>query len=281
MGYTGALYQKFFGTIAGVLISFGLLSIWGILLGWMVSRIPKHNNFKKKNMNASIKNLTVGQLVTEHYQTALVFKAYGIDFCCGGKRTVEAACASKQVDVLEFEKKIREVLTQPHSGPRFNDWSNAFLIDYIINNHHSYVRQTLPELLFLAEKVARVHGEAHPELLEMRQLVHALNSELLEHIDKEEKESFPLIKALETEGFEGKVNQILLDELEDEHEVAGGLMKQLEAISNAFTPPEGACTSYTVYFKLLQEFQDDLHKHVHLENNVLFPKVELQALAAS
>lgn len=225
-------------------------------------------------MISNIKNLTVGEIVAHDHRTAFVFKSYGIDYCCGGKKNVAKACATKSVDISELEKEINSVIAQPESGMKFNDWSAGFLVDYIINNHHLYVRNKLPELLYVSEKVATVHGDQNAELVEMLALVKSLYSELIDHLNKEEKELFPLIKLLETDSWNGKLNSILMKELEDEHELAGGIMAQLESLSNSFTPPEGACTSYVIYFKTLKEFQDDLHMHVHLENNVLFPKVK-------
>ena len=144
-----------------------------------------------------------------------------------------------------------------------------------MNNHHSYVVKTLPELVFLAEKVSRVHGDLNPELHQMQELVLTLNTELLNHLKKEEEELFPAIKAnaLNTYLNNKKLKETILNELEGEHEIAGDLMRQLEEITHGFVPPIGACTSYVIYFKTLKEFQDDLHRHVHLENNVLFPKV--------
>ena len=220
------------------------------------------------------KDTTVGEVVAEDYRTAFVFKAHGIDYCCGGKRSIGKACTSNGVDVDALEKEIRSVLMQPADGMRFNDWSAGFLVDYIINNHHSYVERKLPDIIFLADKVARVHGSEHPELIEMLKLVLELNSEMLSHLQKEESVTFPRIKQMETGYSDNSFQSLVLDELEEEHEAAGGIMGELETLSKGFTPPEGACTSYVIYFKALKEFQDDLHKHVHLENNILFPKVQ-------
>jgi regulator of cell morphogenesis and NO signaling len=220
-----------------------------------------------------IKEKTVGEVVAEDYRTAFVFKSFGIDYCCGGKRNVENACTTKNVDVDQVEKELRTVLEQPADGLRFNQWSAGFLVDYIINNHHRYVRTKLPELIYVADKVARVHSGRSPELVEMLALVRGLDIEMIEHLNKEEKDLFPVIKEIENSGGDAKLSGLLLRELEDEHELAGGIMQQLEELSNGFTPPSGACTSYVIYFKTLKEFQEDLHMHVHLENNVLFPKV--------
>lgn len=224
-------------------------------------------------MISNIKDQSVGEIVAADHRTAFVFKSHGIDFCCGGKKNVANACASKNVDVNELEKEIASILAQPVQGMKFNDWKVDFLVDYIVNNHHVYVKNKLPELLYISEKVARVHGERDSELLEMYALVQELHSELMNHLNKEETELFPLIKKLDDKDQSEYLSNLLLTELEDEHELAGSMMQKLETLSNNFTPPKEACTSYTIYFKTLKEFQDDLHMHVHLENNILFPKV--------
>ena len=130
----------------------------------------------------------------------------------------------------------------------------------------------LPELNFYAEKVARVHGESHPELLDILEKVKLLSYELVDHLEKEETDLFPQIKGLVQQQKAGVVKQTLLEILESEHEKAGELMAEIESLTNNFTPPESACASYRVLFQNLEGFQKDLHKHVHLENNILFPK---------
>ena len=228
-----------------------------------------------------LKEKTVGEVVAEDYRTAFVFKSHGIDYCCGGKRSIEKACTTKGVDMSELEKELQSVLEQPAGGIRFNDWSAGFLVDYIINNHHRYVEKKLPEILFLADKVARVHGSEHPELIHMLTLVLELNSEMRSHLQKEEMCSFPLIKDMEAGTPRTGLKSLVLDELEEEHEYAGEIMGKLDVLSDNFTPPEGACMSYAIYFRALKEFRDDLHTHVHLENNILFPKVIEMANSAA
>ena len=164
-------------------------------------------------------------------------------------------------------------LSQPSADQHnYNDWGLDFLADYIIQNHHSFVRKMLPELNFYAEKVARVHGESHPELLDILEKVKLLSYELVDHLEKEETDLFPQIKGLVQQQKAGVVKQTLLEILESEHEKAGELMAEIESLTNNFTPPESACASYRVLFQNLEGFQKDLHKHVHLENNILFPK---------
>ncbi len=228
----------------------------------------------------TIEQKPIGEIVAEDYRTAFVFKNFGLEYCCGGKKTLASACASKNIDVDELLREIATATEHRAEENRYNEWSPSFLIDYIVNNHHKYVQEKLPFLLFLAGKVARVHGYEQPELIKMNQLVNDLNDEMINHLTKEEKHTFPLIKQLEINGISSINEDFLISELEDEHEAAGVIMEQLRELSNQFQFPEGACSSYQIYFKTLNEFEEDLHKHVHLENNVLFAKVEsmLQAV---
>ncbi|MCJ8163305.1 iron-sulfur cluster repair di-iron protein [Pontibacter sp. E15-1] len=226
---------------------------------------------------------TIGELVASDFRKAQVFKKYGIDFCCGGKKTVAQACEEKGVDKEALENELNTTSTTTTANARETDYANwqpSFLADYIVNMHHTYVREAIPALYEYTTKIASVHGKSHPELLEVaRHFVNVAN-ELEAHMPKEERVLFPYIKQLD----EAKKQGILLDEpafgtiqnpinmMEMEHEQAG---KELEAIrekTNNYTLPPDACATYTVAFKKLQEFEEDLHRHIHLENNILFPK---------
>ena len=226
-------------------------------------------------------NPNIGELVTHDWRKAEVFKKYNIDFCCGGKKTVEEACAKKGVDpaVVEFElKKIDEKpLNNTHN---FNSWKLDFLADYIVNNHHQDVSEAIPFLAELSEKVSRVHGEHHPELVEIERHTQAVIHELTLHMRKEEMILFPYIrqmvqatedhKPIAPPPFGTIANPINM--MEEDHLMAGNALESIASLSNQFTPPVDACMSYRVLFAKLQEFQQDLHQHVHLENNILFPK---------
>ncbi|MDZ7689571.1 MAG: iron-sulfur cluster repair di-iron protein [Balneolaceae bacterium] len=231
-------------------------------------------------MNAP-KNQTIGQIVSEDYRAAGIFKKFGLDFCCGGKRTVSEACEKKGVDLEELTSELQTLNETESNNQNYNDWSPSFLIDYIINNHHQFVRTKLPEISAYTKKVAKVHGRGRPGLVEIRDIFLALQPELLEHLEKEEQVLFPYIKTMleyEQQGsklqkkpdFKTVKNPVRM--MEAEHDEAGSAMEKIQELTDNFTPPKDACATYRVLFQNLEAFQNDLHKHVHLENNILFPK---------
>ena len=225
---------------------------------------------------------TLGQIVAKDLRKAQVFKKYGLDFCCGGKKTVKEACAEKGIDVTKIEKELQQADRLPASRPLpYGDWSLDFLADYIVNTHHSYVRKTLPDIVFYSKKVAKVHGDRHPELVLINQLVGEVNEELTGHMAKEEQILFPYIKTM----VAPKVNepqscavrpfgtvQSPIKVMEMEHEMVGKHLEKIRQLSNNYLLPEDACASYSLLYRMLDEFEEDLHLHVHLENNILFPK---------
>jgi regulator of cell morphogenesis and NO signaling len=229
--------------------------------------------------------MTIGEMVAEDYRTAGVFKRFGIDFCCGGKRPLTEACLEKGVEVRAMEEALAILQQQPvQSQNNYRDWPAGFLADYIVNRHHGYIRKAIPQITDFAEKVARVHGKRNPETVDIFVHWKALAAELVSHMAKEENVLFPYIKTLsETDSCScslpsfGRVeNPIRMMEME--HEEAGELMHTIRLLSNDYTPPANACTTYRVLYSFLAEFEADLHEHVHLENNILFPKaIELEA----
>jgi regulator of cell morphogenesis and NO signaling len=223
---------------------------------------------------------TIGELVAKDWRKAEVFKKYGIDFCCGGKKTVQEACEAKGISAHQVEAGLKEIDGRAGATSNFNHWELDFLIDYIVNNHHRYVVESIPFLAELSAKVAMVHWSNHNELLEIKEHTEDLIQELTMHMHKEEMILFPYIKQLaeakrretviEPPPFGSIVNPISM--MESEHTSAGSALAAIEELSNGFTAPEDACTSFRVLFAKLQEFQQDLHQHIHLENNILFPK---------
>jgi len=230
---------------------------------------------------------TIGQIAVKDLRKAEVFKKYGIDFCCGGKKTVRQVCEEKGIDATKVEQELQQVNTENKTDKNaYNEWELDFLADYIVNTHHRYVRKYLPELRGYALKVAQVHGDHHPELFEIQKLVETINEELSEHMVNEEKVLFTYVKKIVNArnnslplNKEGRNLASLIDELEEEHDYVGRCLDKIRALSNGYAIPDDACASYKLLFKMIQEFEDDLHIHIHLENNILFPKaVEMEKL---
>lgn len=224
---------------------------------------------------------TLGQIAAKDLRKAQIFKKYGLDFCCGGKKTVKEACKEKGLDVTKIEQELQQADKMPASRPLpYNDWSLDFLSDYIVNTHHSYVQKNLPDIRTYAEKVMEVHGNRHSELLPIYQLVEEVNAELTAHMVKEEKVLFPYIKELVAASnsaqplhaahFGSVQNPINMMEME--HEMVGKNLAQIRELTNNYSLPEDTCASYSLLYRMLDEFEEDLHLHVHLENNILFPK---------
>ncbi|MCK9638822.1 MAG: iron-sulfur cluster repair di-iron protein [Prolixibacteraceae bacterium] len=222
--------------------------------------------------------LSLGEIVVKDFRAASLFSKAGLDFCCGGKKTLNQACDEKSLNSEGLERELNELQNQPIGTTQdFNSWNLAFLADYIVNTHHQYVLKTLPELVFYTQKVATVHGSHHPELVEVAALFAQVNSELLQHLQKEEEVLFPAIKeALKDKTPEAR--ETIASEIRrmsGEHEFAGGAIDQIAVLTQGYLVPDDACNTYLVTLKLLKQFEDDLHIHVHLENNILYPKALL------
>ncbi|MBY0479896.1 MAG: iron-sulfur cluster repair di-iron protein [Chitinophagaceae bacterium] len=224
---------------------------------------------------------TLGQIAAKDLRKAQVFKKYGLDFCCGGKKTVKQACAEKGLDVTKVEQELQQADRLPASRPLpYDEWSLDFLADYIVNTHHSYIRKTLPDIKAYAEKVRKVHGNHHTELISIHKLVEEIYAELMAHMVKEEKVLFPYIKELvaaksgeqplHVAHFGTVKNPINMMEME--HEIVGKNLDEIRVLSTNYFLPEDACASYSLLYRMLDEFEQDLHLHIHLENNILFPK---------
>ena len=218
----------------------------------------------------------VGDVVAENYSRAAAFKTLGIDFCCGGRRTVAEACERAGVPIDEAERAIADAGrgsgTESWQNP--HDWDLDLLVAWIERMHHRYVRRALPPLRQFSEKVARVHGPHHPALVEVQNLVAELAVEMDRHMSDEEDEVFPRVVAL-AQAKEGGASDDLrlpIRLLEDDHEHAGATMRRIRELTDNFTPPDEACATWRACYTLLEEFETDLHRHVHLENNVLFPR---------
>jgi regulator of cell morphogenesis and NO signaling len=225
---------------------------------------------------------TIGEWVAEDYRSASVFKSFGIDFCCKGGRSIQEACESKNISEREVEIALAEaVMDKPEQGDiDFKSWPMDLLADYIEKTHHRYVEKAIEELKPYLTKVCKVHGDSNPELHTVKQLFFESAGELTAHMKKEEFTLFPHVRKLEKHMNDGSnveaphfgtvKNPIKM--MMDEHEAEGDRFEEIARLTNNYTPPEHACNTYRVTFALLEEFQNDLHRHIHLENNILFPK---------
>ena len=228
-----------------------------------------------------ITNTTLKTIVTQDFRAAAVFEKYSLDFCCRGGKTIEEACREGGLDpaaVLRELKNLDHAGTGPDS--RYAEWPLDFLADYIVNTHHTYVRGAIPVLDAHTRKIVSVHGANHPELVAIAEHFQGVASELTSHMMKEERILFPFIRALALADkkpgtftmppFGTIRNPIAM--MEAEHQDAGDALSAIRSLSAGYEPPPDACTTYRVTFQELKQFERDLHQHVHLENNILFPK---------
>jgi regulator of cell morphogenesis and NO signaling len=224
--------------------------------------------------------VTVGSIVAEDYRAAAVFQKHGIDFCCGGQQLFADACRARGIDAVQVAAELDAAISSGPGAPRFKTWSLELLARYIESNHHRYVRQAIDTLDAHTRKIAEVHGENHPELSEIATLFQGLAADLASHLQREEQVLFPHVYALVAASPMGSGGAAArasasetIREMEGEHEAAGAAMAKIRRLSGGFVPPGDACTTYRVTYQELAAFEADLHQHVHLENNILFPGV--------
>ena len=225
---------------------------------------------------------TIGKIVANNFRTAEVFKKYGIDFCCKGGRMLSDVCKEKNLDIDAIEKELEEKTTigDAISEDEYKNMAPDELVEHIVSVHHTYVRESIPPMLAFLHKVNKVHGERHPELAEVYTLFEGCANELTHHMVKEENILFPaIIKLAMAEKSGGSVSPFFFGGLENpigmmqqEHTAEGDRFFRIADITSGFTPPEDACTTYRVAYQKLEEFQNNLFTHIHLENNILFPK---------
>jgi regulator of cell morphogenesis and NO signaling len=254
-----------------------LLGERGNIFSWeYLENGPENWQVKITKNNAEGNEISIGEMVTKDYRKAEIFKKYKIDFCCGGKKTLSQVCTDKKIDqkLVEGELKKLDEHTAPASQ-NFDTWNLDFLADYIINTHHQYVKSAIPTILEYTTKVARVHGAEHNEVITINNLFKEAADELTSHMVKEENILFPYIKQLATKTATGAPFGTVknpINMMEHEHDAVGELFRQIRELSDNYTPPASACGTYKVSYKKLEEFENDLHQHIHLENNILFPK---------
>ena len=232
----------------------------------------------------TLEKITIGEYVAKDFRTAAVFSKYGIDFCCKGNRTIEEACDKKNIDTTVLQEELETVLTtKDDSGIDFKSWPLDLLADYIAKTHHRYVEEKTQILLPFLDKLCKVHGASHPELFEINELFVGCAGELAQHMKKEELMLFPFIKKMAKARLTDELiaaphfgtvkNPIAM--MMAEHEAEGDRFVKIAELTNNYTPPADGCSTYRVTFAMLSDFEQDLHKHIHLENNILFPAAAL------
>ncbi len=233
-------------------------------------------------------NKTVGELAAELPGATRVFEKLGIDYCCGGTKSLHDACADARLTVDDVIRSLEQSDNTPETGISEHNWTSAPLNEltaYIVAKHHMYVRQEIPRLQALLAKVVSVHGQNHPEIAKIQENFQDLGSELTSHMFKEENVLFPYIDSMQAAVDRGEpvpppffgtvrnpVQMMIM-----EHDGAGEKLHEMRDLSSAYKVPPDGCPTYASLYRALDEFEQDLHQHIHLENNILFPRaVELE-----
>lgn len=230
-------------------------------------------------MKASDK--TIGDIVADDYRTSKVFENHKIDFCCGGKITLAEACREKEIDIAVITRELEIMKSEPAGqSHNFASWDLPFLADYIINTHHTYLKENTGQIADYAHKVADVHGAHHPEVLEIAAIFDKIVVDMEAHLKEEEEVFFPAVKRAygnrksgsTPEAEDIKTIKSSLKKLSREHDEIGNATHTIRRLANEYSIPGDVCNTFVVTYHKLKEFEDDLHKHVHLENNILYLK---------
>lgn len=238
-------------------------------------------NRVKSNTLDDFTGKKIKDIVSENFHTVELFEKYKIDFCCKGNRPINEALAEKNIPLANFYKEFINVYSSSSEEKHnFNKWELVTLSEYIVNKHHTYVKSAIPLITLHIPKVIKAHSKKYPFLFEVQHVFELLANEMTAHMKKEEIILFPLIKYLvdsqkfnekpKTGGFGTIKNPIR--QMEEEHISAGGATEKLRELTDDYRLPNDACTTFQILYKELNEFEVDLHKHVHLENNILFPR---------
>ena len=253
----------------------------GLALGLPAAAIETLDNTTQER-SSDMQNKTIGDIVAADFRTAAVFSKHGIDFCCGGKVPFAEACRSKGLDPVVLAQELAAAQATPvERTQNYGAWTPSFLADYIVNVHHAYLHENTGMILAYCHKIAQVHGSHHPEVAKIDALFARVAEDLERHLADEEKVFFPALKRVEAARQAGtppapadlETVRKELAQLGHEHDAVGEALHEIRRLSSNYTLPADACNTFKVTYQKLQEFEDDLHKHVHLENNILFPKV--------
>jgi regulator of cell morphogenesis and NO signaling len=225
---------------------------------------------------------TLASIVSENHQVVPVLEKYNLDFCCRGKKSLQDACIEKGLDLSMVADELEAVATSPRADRMpFERMSADQLISHILVHHHFYVKQAMPLIYMHLEKVVNKHGSHYPYMKKVRDLFSEIQEEMTSHMHIEETILFPRIKEMEKQHLENRKTEFPsyyvkapVAVMENEHEHAGDILFKIRELTNNYSAPEDACTTFRVCLKELKQFEDDLHEHVHLENNILFPKAQ-------
>lgn len=224
---------------------------------------------------------TIGEIVADDFRTAGVFEKHGIDFCCGGKISLTEICREKGLDPARLQQEIADVKnTTIDRSHNYSAWALPFLADYIVNTHHAYLNENMAQIAAYTNKIAGVHGSHHPEVIEIATIFAKIATDMAAHLREEEDVLFPAIKRIDAARTAGNTPEAAdlatiratLTRLDQEHQEIGDAVHTIRHLAKGYTIPEDVCNTFVLTYQKLQEFEDDLHKHVHLENNILFPK---------
>ena len=221
---------------------------------------------------------SIASLVLGNHRIVPVLEKYSIDFCCRGKMNLADACKDKGLELSAVLKDLEAAGTEETARQMpFTDMTETQLVNHIVTRHHYYVKNIMPVIAGHLEKVAFKHGDSFPYMNRVKELFEIIHKEMDEHMKKEESILFPRILEIEKNNRQGNkfsANYISgpIDRMEREHENAGDIMFEIRSLTNQYTAPAGACTTFRLCLTELKEFENDLHEHVHLENNILFPK---------
>ena len=231
-------------------------------------------------MNTFNSNQKIGEIVTKFPNAADIFKEYKIDFCCGGDRPLITAINEQGVNEAEILEKINASYEKLQNKLYTNNknWVEApfdELVDHIVNVHHGYLYENLPKISELTTKILRVHGGNHPELSKVHKLFHTVKMELEAHLIEEETIQYPAIKAYLRSNSEVDLDKAIniINQLQDEHTGAGDILKELRKVTNDYKAPSDGCNTYKLTYAKLEEMESDIFQHIHLENNILFPRL--------
>ncbi|MFA6568110.1 MAG: iron-sulfur cluster repair di-iron protein [Victivallales bacterium] len=242
-----------------------------------------HFSKSKTGQTTDVSGKNIGEIVAADYRTARVFEKYGIDFCCGGGVALAATCSGKGIDLAVITGELDAVKSEPVERSRdYSSWELPFLVDCIINTHHSYIKENTGQIAACAHKIVAVHGVHHPELIRIAAIFDKIATDMAAHLREEEEIFFPAVKRAyanrETgsaaDGKDIETIRTFLKKLVHEHEEIGDAVHTIRHLAKEYAIPDDACNTFVLTYRKLREFEDDLHKHVHLENNILFPKVE-------